>query len=89
MSQTGRFVIFRFFIGDPGLEDKPGQYVLPAGIAVDETDRIYIVDQVHNKVDVIRKLSESEIQKLVAVPKVEKTEKTTVGAKTPKAASVE
>jgi DNA-binding beta-propeller fold protein YncE len=54
------------FIGEPGLEDKPGQYVLPAGIAVDETDRVYVVDQLHHKVDVIRKLSEEEIQQIMA-----------------------
>ncbi|MCI0504516.1 MAG: 6-bladed beta-propeller [Gammaproteobacteria bacterium] len=53
------------FIGEPGLEDKPGQYVLPAGIAIDETDRIYVVDQLHHKVDVIRKLSEQEISQIM------------------------
>ena len=54
------------FIGEPGLEDKPGQYVLPAGLAIDETDRVYVVDQLHHKVDVIRKLSEEEISKIMA-----------------------
>lgn len=53
------------FIGEPGLDDKPGQYVLPAGIAVDETDRVYVVDQLHHKVDVIRKLSEQEINHIM------------------------
>jgi len=53
---TGELLMF---IGDEGLEDKPGQYVLPAGIGVDETDHVYIVDQVHFKVDVMRKLTES------------------------------
>jgi DNA-binding beta-propeller fold protein YncE len=62
-SNDGKLLMF---IGEPGLEDKPGQFVLPAGIAVDETDRVYIVDQVHNKVDVIRKLSETEIQQIVS-----------------------
>ena len=51
------------FVGNDGLEDKPGQYVLPAGIAVDETDRVYIVDQVHYKIDVIKKLTEAEMDK--------------------------
>ncbi|WP_455206214.1 6-bladed beta-propeller [Kaarinaea lacus] len=58
------------FIGEPGLEDKPGQYVLPAGIAVDETDRVYVVDQLHHKVDVIRKLSEQEINQIMAARNV-------------------
>ena len=58
------------FIGEPGLEDKPGHYVLPAGIAVDETDRVYVVDQVHHKVDVIRKLSEQEMQNLQKLQKL-------------------
>jgi len=62
------------FIGEPGLEDKPGQYVLPAGIAVDETDRIYVVDQLHHKVDVIRKLTQSEIDQISAVQKSVKTQ---------------
>lgn len=52
------------FIGGPGLEDKPGQYVLPSGVAVDETDRLYIVDQMHHKVEVIRRLSKQEIENL-------------------------
>lgn len=58
---TGELLMF---IGDQGLDDKPGQYVLPAGISVDETNRVYIVDQVHMKIDVMRKLAESEIKKL-------------------------
>lgn len=53
------------FIGEPGLDDKPGQYVLPAGIAVDETDRVYVVDQVLFKVEVIRKLQDQEIAGVV------------------------
>jgi len=62
------------FIGESGLEDKPGQYVLPAGIAIDETDRVYIVDQLHHKVDVIRKLTESEINEIAAVQKSVKSQ---------------
>ncbi|NOZ54815.1 MAG: 6-bladed beta-propeller [Gammaproteobacteria bacterium] len=54
------------FIGEPGLDDRPGQYVLPAGIAIDETDRVYIVDQMHFKVDVIRRLKEEEVDRLAA-----------------------
>ena len=77
------------FIGEPGLEDKPGHYVLPAGIAVDETDRVYVVDQVHHKVDVIRKLSEQEMQKLIANREVEKPKKAAPASKSVKSSSVE
>jgi len=85
-SNDGKLLMF---IGEPGLEDKPGQFVLPAGIAVDETDRVYIVDQVHNKVDVIRKLSEPEIQKVMAARPSAKPEKAGSDAKSAKPPSVE
>lgn len=45
--------------------DKPGHYLLPAGIAVDETNRAYVVDQYLQKVEVIRRLSDEESKKLV------------------------
>jgi len=51
-------------IGAGGGPDVPGQYMLPSGVAVDETNRIYVVDQIRRKVDVFRLLSESEIQRL-------------------------
>ena len=57
------------------------QYVLPAGIAVDETDRVYVVDQVHNKVDVIRKLSETEIEQIVSPQVALKPNKTAADTK--------
>lgn len=44
--------------------DKPGHYVLPAGIAIDETDRVYVVDQYLQKVEVIRRLSDEESKNL-------------------------
>ena len=75
------------FIGEPGLEDKPGQFVLPAGIAVDETDRVYVVDQVHHKVDVIRKLSEQEINTIMAGRAAEKNKNTATKRKNVKSAS--
>lgn len=37
-------------------QDGPGRYGLIAGIAVDETKRIYVVDQLFNKVEVFRQL---------------------------------
>jgi len=85
-SKDGKLLMF---IGEPGLEDKPGQFVLPAGIAVDETDRAYIVDQVHNKVDVIRKLSEPEIQKLMATRHAAKPQKAGSDPESVKSSSVE
>jgi len=35
----------------------PGNYLLPAGIAVDETRRVYVVDQIRRKLEVFRLLS--------------------------------
>jgi len=51
-------------IGAGGGKDLPGQYMLPSGIAVDETNRIYVVDQVRRKVEVFRLLSAEEIAEL-------------------------
>jgi len=43
------------FIGSRGGDGSPGQYMLPAGIAVDHSDgRVYLVDQFFRKVDVFR-----------------------------------
>jgi len=53
--------LLMFVGGGDSLEDKPGQYVLPAGITVDETNRVYIVDQILLKVEVIRRLPDDEI----------------------------
>ncbi|WP_455200218.1 6-bladed beta-propeller [Kaarinaea lacus] len=85
-SQDGKLLLF---IGEPGLEDKPGQFVLPAGIAVDETDRVYIVDQVHHKVDVIRKLTEPEIQQLVAGTKASNSKNSSNDKQSAKSAPAE
>ena len=41
-------------IGKNGAPGNPGEYGLIAGIDVDETGRIYTVDQVHQKIDVYR-----------------------------------
>ncbi len=38
------------------------------GIAVDETGRVYVVDQLFNKVEVIRRLSDSEGKKMLPEP---------------------
>lgn len=48
------------FIGGKGRSDKPGVYLLLAGIAVDETNRAYIVDQYFKKVEVIKRLTDEE-----------------------------
>lgn len=52
------------WVGGDTMKDEPGGYVLPAGIAVDETERIYVVDQLFRKVDVIRRLDEEERKRL-------------------------
>ena len=46
--------------------DKPGRYGLLTGVAVDETGRVYLVDQLFGKVEVIRRLSEAEGHRLQA-----------------------
>ena len=51
-------------VGAGGGADLPGQYMLPSGIALDETNRVYIIDQVRRKVDVFRLLSDVEIMEL-------------------------
>ena len=45
-------------IGEPSAENLPGRYGLIAGISVDETGRIYTIDQLHNKIDVYRPLNQ-------------------------------
>ena len=52
-------------VGQYGKENKPGQYGLINGIAVDETGRVYVVDQMFKKVEVIRRLSDSEGQQML------------------------
>ena len=39
---------------------RPGCYGLISGVAVDETGRIYLADQLFSKVEVLRRLSERE-----------------------------
>lgn len=43
-------------LGEIGPRDLPGRYALAAGVWVDETRRVYVVDQYFAKVDVIRRL---------------------------------
>ena len=56
----GNFQIFDsegnllLFIGDRANTPGPARYMLPAGIAVDEDGRVYMVDQFYRKVDVFR-----------------------------------
>lgn len=65
-TKFGNFQIFNpegellLAIGSHSILDKPGGFALIAGIAVDETHRIYAVDQRFQKVDVFRRLSEEE-----------------------------
>lgn len=56
-------------IGQNGKENNPGQYGLINGIAVDETGRVYVVDQMFKKIEVIRRLSDSEGQQMLRVVK--------------------
>lgn len=42
----------------------PGHYVLPAGMNVDETNRLYVVDQFLGKVEVLRLLDDDERKRL-------------------------
>ncbi|MDX2463283.1 MAG: hypothetical protein QNK31_02120 [Porticoccus sp.] len=52
-------------IGDESIADQPGQYAMPAGIALDELGYVYIVDQAFAKVDVLKRLSEKEMDSIV------------------------
>ena len=53
-------------LGRGDKRDRPGRYGLLTGVAIDETGRLYLVDQLFGKVDVIRKLTEAEGRKLQA-----------------------
>lgn len=59
-SAFGNFQIFSaegelmMFVGDRSEQDRPAGYMLPSGIAVDEDDRVYFVDQWFARVDVYR-----------------------------------
>jgi sugar lactone lactonase YvrE len=50
------------------LEHKPGpgHYSLIAGIAVDDTNRLYVIDHYFKKIDVFRRLTEDEGRKLAS-----------------------
>jgi DNA-binding beta-propeller fold protein YncE len=52
-------------IGQSSQESNPGQYGMLNGIAVDETGRVYVVDQLYNKVEVIRRMTDSEGQQML------------------------
>ncbi|MGC2049298.1 MAG: SMP-30/gluconolactonase/LRE family protein, partial [Gallionella sp.] len=52
-------------IGEGSLESNPGRYGMLSGISVDETGRIYVVDQLYDKLEVIRRLTESEGQQIL------------------------
>ena len=41
-------------MGNRGAAGGPGQYMLPAGIFVDEDGRVYMVDQYFKKIDIFR-----------------------------------
>lgn len=68
----GNFQIFNregqllMAVGAPGAEDQPGRFGLVSGIAVDETGRVYVADQLYNKVEVYRPVPEDEARKLMA-----------------------
>ena len=53
-------------IGGKQLLDRPGELAMPAGIAVDELQHVYIVDQIFKKVEVLRRLSQQEMETIVA-----------------------
>jgi hypothetical protein len=42
------------FVGKKGNRGVPGEFLLPAGIAVDEDGRVYLADQFFRKVEVYR-----------------------------------
>lgn len=55
-------------IGARSEEDGPGRYKLPAKLCTDETRRLYVVDQYMHKVEVLRRLTDAEGQRIVAAP---------------------
>ncbi len=52
-------------VGSINDNNLPGNYRLISGISADETQRIYVTDQLHRKVDVFRLISEKEGAALV------------------------
>ena len=54
-------------LGRLSRDDGPGNYALLAGIAVDETNHLYVVDHYFKKIDVFRRLDDDEGKRLVAV----------------------
>ena len=52
-------------IGSQSDTDKPARFNLPGGVAVDETGRVYVADQFFNKIEVIRRLSKEEGERIV------------------------
>lgn len=50
---------------DPG----PGNYALLAGVAIDETGRLYVLDQYFKKIEVFRWLSDDEARLKMAARK--------------------
>ncbi|MBF0428334.1 MAG: 6-bladed beta-propeller [Magnetococcales bacterium] len=64
-------------MGTRGMEDGPARFSSPAGIAVDGTGRIFVVDQWLLKVEVLRKLTDAEGKSVLTnggkmLPRVEK-----------------
>lgn len=47
-------------LGRQSLQDEPGRFTLLAGITVDETNRLYALDQRQLKIEVIRRLSDAQ-----------------------------
>lgn len=52
-------------VGEHGVPGGPGRYVLPSGVAADETGRLYVVDQALRKIDVWRILDEEQAKAVV------------------------
>lgn len=52
-------------VGVGGMAHRPGVFALPAGISVEDTDRIFVVDQIQRKIDVFRLLNPDERQNIV------------------------
>jgi hypothetical protein len=53
-------------VGEGGIQ--PGQFSVPAGIAVDNDDRIYVVDQLNARVQVFQYLGEKWNARQAAAP---------------------
>ena len=47
-------------VGEGGVKniEEPGKYILPAGIAIDERQLVYVVDQIQRKVEIFRMLDQ-------------------------------